>query len=441
MSFTSKQLARAVGGTLYGDGEIVCNGAEIDTREPIGGKVFFALQGENADGFDYINDAISGGCSAVVSQRYCDVEVPIIVVPNSRVALYALAKYRREEMQLALVFGVTGSVGKTTTKDILSCLLGEDVVSSKKSFNNDLGVPLTLLAGEEASYLVAEVGANGVGEIAPLAELVQPDVAILTSIDKAHLAGFNNMATVLQEKAKLLLAVHQRGIVVVPDTIDVSGVNIQATIVTVGSSENADVRIETSVDTNGFATLSMEGCTITLGLLGEHNARNAALAVVAVARALPSRTTKSLLAKATEVSAPDGRLQRVEVDGVTFLNDSYNANPASMQAALCFFHKMQAKRKVLVLGDMLELGECAHAEHRAIICSLSEVECDVVVLVGQAMSDASDGFPAICIDGDDPLDSVASLLEEGDLVLLKGSRGMQLERIVDLFRQTKVLEH
>lgn len=441
MSFTSKQLANAVDGTLHGDEETICNGAEIDTRQPISGKVFFALQGDNADGFEYIDDAIAGGCSAIVSQRYCKVTVPIVVVSDTRAALYTLAKTRRAAMQMQSVFAVTGSVGKTTTKDILSCLLGDDVVSSEKSFNNDLGVPLTLLAGEEARYLVAEVGANNVGEIAPLAELVQPDVAILTSIDKAHLAGFCNMATVLQEKAKLLQAVHQDGIVVVPDTIDLTGREITARIVTVGSLEDADVRIETGVDANGFATLSIDGCNKTLGLLGEHNALNVALAIVAVTRALPSQTTKAILEKATEVRAPDGRLQRIEVGGVTFLDDSYNANPASMQAALRFFRTMQAKRKVLVLGDMLELGECAHAEHRAIIGSLGEVGCDVVVLVGQAMSDASDDLPAICLRGDDPLDSVASLLEEGDLVLLKGSRGMQLERIVDLFRQTKVLEH
>jgi len=441
MSFTSKQLAIAVGGCLHGDEETICNGAEIDTRQPIAGKVFFALKGENADGFDFIDDAIAGGCSAVVSQRYCDVAVPIVVVSDTRAALSALAKYRRAEMQLQLVFAVTGSVGKTTTKDILSCLLGDDVVSSKKSFNNDLGVPLTLLAGEEANYLVAEVGANDVGEIAPLAKLVQPDVAILTSIDKAHLAGFNNMETVLQEKVKLLQAVPQNGIVVVPDTIDIAGMNIAASTVTVGPSEHADVHIETGVDAHGFATISIDGCKRTLGLLGEHNAHNAALAIVAVSRSLPSQTIKALLEKATEAHPPAGRLQKVKVRGVTFLDDSYNANPASMQAALRFFRNMEAKRKVLVLGDMLELGESAHAEHRTIIGSLRDVGCDVVVLVGEAMSDASDDLPAICLRDDDSLDSVVALLQEGDLVLLKGSRGMQLERIVDLFRQTKVLEY
>ncbi|MAI66324.1 MAG: hypothetical protein CMJ26_00430 [Phycisphaerae bacterium] len=441
MSFTSAQLAAYVSGVLHGEGETVCCGAEIDTRQRVEGKVFFALKGEHVDGHAYVNQAVKNGCSAVVVERLArTVEVPQIVVQNTREALFALARARRSEMGLSSVIAVTGSVGKTTTKDILGCLLGDNVVVSRKSFNNDLGVPLTILAGEQAECLVAEIGANDVGEIEPLAKLVQPDVAILTSIEKAHLEGFKNTETVLQEKAKLLQQVPAGGFVIVPDFIDLSGVSIDAHIVTVGITETADIVVETGVNEQGFATLGMDGAFITLSLLGEHNAMNAALAIVAVLKSSNSFLIDELLQRASHAKAPIGRLQRQKIDGVTFLNDSYNANPASMRSALALLNKMQAKRKVVVLGDMLELGESSHAEHRALISNVSKIQADVVVLVGNAMESAGCST-AMHLPNADTLEEVVPLFQRGDLVLVKGSRGLQLERLIEMFQQTKVLEH
>ncbi len=441
MSFTSGQLATYVNGELHGQLDVECSGAEIDSRQPLDGKVFFALQGEQADGHDYVGEAVANGCSAVVVERTCIVRVPVVVVRDARRALFQLAEARRTEMEFDSVIAVTGSVGKTTTKDILGCLLGDNVVISRKSFNNDLGVPLTILEGESANYLVAEIGANDVGEIEPLAKLAQPDIAILSSIEKAHLEGFGNQSTVLQEKVKLLQAVHGSGYVVIPDTVDVSLFDIAATVVRVGQTDSADVQIFTGIDEHGFATLSMDGEMVTLSLLGEHNAFNAAMAIVAARFALQDVSIVDLLQFACKAVAPEGRLRDIVVGEITFLDDSYNANPASMCSALQLFSQLKAVRKVMVLGDMLELGESSHAEHRLLAPVIENAGAELVVLVGNAMEEALGASSAIFVQNADDLDSVVSLLKPNDLVLLKGSRGLRLERIIELVRKTKVLEH
>lgn len=441
MSFTSGQLATFVNGELHGMGDVACSGVAIDTRETLEGKVFFALQGEHADGHDYVEEAVTNGCSAVVVERACAAGVPEIVVEDARSALFQLAKTRREVMEFGSVIAVTGSVGKTTTKDILGSLLGDNVVVSRKSFNNDLGVPLTVLEGELANFLVAEIGANDVGEIEPLAKLVRPDIAILTSIEKAHLEGFGDQTVVLEEKVKLLQEVHSSGYVVIPDTIEVSMFHIAATVVRVGKTSSADVLIETGIDEHGFATLLLQGERVTLSLLGEHNAFNAALAIVAAQFARTDISLSDLLRFACDAVAPEGRLRKVTVGDITFLDDSYNANPASMRSALQLFSRLPANRKVMVLGDMLELGASSHVEHRLLASVIDKVGADVVVLVGDAMEQAIGSSAAIHVQHTDELDSVAALLKPDDLVLLKGSRGLRLERIIHLLRQTKVLEH
>ena len=444
MSFTSGQLAQYVHGALIGPADTLCCGAEIDTREAISGKVFFALKGTQTDGHDFVGKAVENGCSAVVVERVLDdhdVTVPAIIVEDAKRALLQLAEARRAVMEFESVIAVTGSVGKTTTKDFVASLLGETAIASRRSFNNDLGVPLTILNGESAVFLIAEVGANDIGEIEPLAHVVRPDIAILTSIEKAHLEGFGNTETVLREKAKLLQAVHRDGIVVIPDTLDVSGCKIDARQIKVGKTSTADVRIETAINSEGFAMLTMEGSTVTLSMLGEHNAMNAALALVAAKHANPNISVMTLLDRASSTCAADGRLCKIEVGGIVFLDDSYNANPASMRSAMELFAKLKATRKVLVLGDMLELGENSHAEHRLLASVIEKAAADLVILVGEAMQEALGSYAAICVSTTEELDTLHAFLKPNDLVLLKGSRSLHLERIVESVRNSKVLEH
>jgi len=355
--------------------------------------------------------------------------------------LYDLAKARRVELNCDAVIAVTGSVGKTTTKDILACLLGDRVVASRNSFNNDLGVPMTVLDAEGAQFLVAEIGANEVGEIEPLAALVQPDIAILTSIGEAHLEGFGDRKTILQEKVKLLEAVPKDGYVIVPETIDLASTNISALIVTVGESTSADIQVSMGIDEFGFATLSMHGEEVKLSLLGQHNAMNAALGIVAASYANQEVSISELLVRVCNAGAPKGRLRKVEVGEIVFLDDAYNANPTSMRSALELFSGLKANRKVMILGDMLELGTSSHSEHRLLAGVIEKADADLIVLVGKEMKAAVGSSAAICVENINDLQSITSLLRPRDLVLLKGSRGLCLEKIIDSCRQTKVLEH
>jgi len=440
VTFTVGQLAMYVDGSLIGDAEVHCCGASIDSRSCKKGNVFFALQGEQVDGNEYIEDAVQAGCSAVVTERAVKTTVPVIRVLDARKALIDLAKHRREELQVQKVIAVTGSVGKTTTKDMIASLLGDGVVSSQKSFNNDLGVPLTVLDAEHATFLVAEVGANNVGEIEPLAKLVRPDIAVITCIDKAHLEGFIDTATVLLEKVKLLEAVPLGGHVIVPDDIDISEFELKALVCTVGYTSSADVQIETGINDDGFGILRIGENCVTLSMLGQHNARNGALAIVACSFACPDVPIQELLSLLARVDSPKGRSCKSRVDEITFIDDSYNANPASMRSALELFATMGGNRKVLILGDMLELGDHAHAEHRLLGNAIQRVEADIVVLVGSEMEITSQTVTSIYepLANGETMQRIAGLLRSGDTVLLKGSRGLELERIIDIKRQTKV---
>ncbi|HIB50642.1 MAG TPA: UDP-N-acetylmuramoyl-tripeptide--D-alanyl-D-alanine ligase, partial [Phycisphaerales bacterium] len=425
-AFTSEQLASCTHGTLRGEGNVQCSGASIDSRQCNRGNVFFALSGKHTDGHQFIEAAISAGCAAVIVNRDIEATVPIIKVENVRKALFDLAMHRREQLEFKKVVAITGSVGKTTTKDMIACMLGSTVVKSLNSFNNDLGVPLTILSAEDAEYLVAEVGANEIGEIEPLALLVRPDIGVLTSIDNAHLEGFGDCKTVLAEKVKLLESLPSNGVAVVPEDIDLSEFAISASIYTVGWSDGADVRIETGVDDDGYGTLRIGENECTLSMLGEHNAMNASLAIVASMYARPELDQSQLFNSVHGLEGSAGRLQKDDVDGISFIDDSYNANPASMRSALKLFQAISSPRKVMVLGDMLELGDFAHAEHRLLSNCIQSVAADLVIFVGPQMKITSESMPSI-YEHDASIDAmlrIASLLKTGDTVLIKRSRGM-----------------
>ena len=440
MTFSAARLSRYVQGTLQGDSNVQCSGASIDSRSCKTGNVFFALQGEHTDGHKFIENAIEAGCGAVVVEREIEAGVPVVIVDDARNALYELALQRRKELSVTKVIAVTGSVGKTTTKDLIASLLGESVVASKKSFNNDLGVPLTILDAEDAEFLVAEVGANDIGEIEPLATLVQPDIAVLTSVGHAHLEGFGDFETVLAEKVKLLQALPSDGVAVVPENIDLSSFTIDASICRVGTSSEADVQVETGINDLGYATLKIGTDEVVLSILGKHNAMNAALAFVACGYALPECEKSLLMQEISCAEGPSSRLQTHEINGITFLDDSYNANPASMRSALELFGELSCKRKVLILGDMLELGDHSYVEHQLLGTSINNAQADVVILIGNHMKITSNSVvsiyePEASIEA---MERIVGLLHVGDTVLIKGSREMQLERIIEMKRQTKV---
>lgn len=436
MNYALSYIVEAIGGTLLGDETVLWSGAEIDTRRDVQNKIFFALQGEKTDGHAFINKAIEGGCAAVVVSKDVSASVPVIQVEDPRRALFALAKFVRAKKNVQTTIAITGSVGKTTTKDLLANLLGSQASVSPASFNNDLGIPLTLLGGGETENFVIEVGANACGEIEHLANLVDPDVAIITSIQKAHLEGFGSVEAILYEKSKLFEVLSSDGVAIFPLDVQVDKTKLACETVMVGESKDADVRVRTRCDEQGFAMLDIGAGFVTLRVLGKHNAMNAALAVVAAQCAFrrlgEEYSLHELLKRVSSFEGTAGRLMKKEINGVTVIDDAYNANPASMQAAIEMFSSMSCARKVLVLGDMLELGDQSGVEHTRIGGIVAKHAFERVVLVGEAMASAAKLLPDAVHEEkycDQTMHRIANTLQHGDVVLLKGSRGMKLERI------------
>ncbi len=441
MNWALSDIVEATQGRLFGDPSLRWSGAEIDTRRDVQNKVFFALQGEQTDGHEFIDRAIEGGCAAVVVSKTVTASVPVIQVDDPRKALFVLAKFIRATINTHTAIAITGSVGKTTTKDLLASLLGSDVTVSPASFNNDLGIPLTLLSGGSTKNIVIEVGANACGEIEPLAALVGPDIAIITAIQKAHLEGFGTIEAIFNEKMKLIEALESGGVAIVPLELQIDRANLSCALVTVGESNDADVRVRTSCDAQGFAMLDIGAGFVTLRVLGKHNAMNAALAIVAAQRAFQRQgedvPLQALLEEVSSIEGTAGRLMKTDINGVTVIDDAYNANPASMAAAIEMFSSLQGGRKILVLGDMLELGDHSDGEHRRIGDLLSKHTFDQIVLVGKAMVCAAHVVLNARYEEnycDQTMQRIAETFEQGDVVLLKGSRGMKLERITECLR-------
>lgn len=481
MSFWSPEGVRAAcGGSwlarpVQGAPDLV--GASIDSRTIRPGEVYIAIRGDRFDGHDFVRDAVNRGASMVIVEDKSAAapdrlagqsgHAAAVRVPSTRSALLRMGKERRRSVEGVRVIAVTGSNGKTTTTRLLDATLASKWrgTASQKSFNNEIGVPLTILAlrpGDQ--YVVCEVGMNAPGEIAPLAEAIMPDVGVITSVGRAHIEAFGSVDGIAHEKASLLRFLAPGGAAVVPADAPLLRPHLKglATVITFGAAADADLRITearhaplTGGGGAGGGVSGGEGATglrFTLNdrstfevpILGLHNAGNAA-AAVAVARRLG--LSEDLIRQGLRAAKPaDMRLQRRLVGGVDLFNDAYNANPESTLAALRTFVDLAsaAPRRVLVLGDMRELGEHAPASHSEIaeaILALPHPGVDVVITVGESAlhtarrlraqwpSDRVVTFSDADAGPTGGARAIAALLRPGDAALLKGSRGVGLERI------------
>lgn len=436
------------------------HGASIDSRSLKPGQVFFALKGERVDGHAYLDAAAAAGASLAViesPERCGDVarfhgSMGVLKVDDAAGALLRLGAAARKAMGSTRVVSIGGSNGKTTTTRLAEAVLASRLrgTASPKSFNNALGVPLTLLnAGVGDAFVVAEVGTNAPGEIAGLAGVVRPDVAVITSIGREHLEGLGSLEGVAREEAAILPEVAPGGTAILnadaPHLLDLArtmlGGRKDVAVVTFGGAEGADLRITAVEQDRGGITVTINGReAYRAPLLGRHNAWNVAAAVAVGKRlGLDAPAINEGLGRA---KGPEHRLTRVVVGGVEVIDDAYNANPESMRAALETFAEVAkgAARRVVVLGDMLELGGESAALHAEIGRHAGELgAADVAVFVGplseagaRAMSAAA---PRTAVrhyadKGPATVEAIAGLLRSGDCVLLKGSRGMALERVL-----------
>lgn len=442
---TLGDLAAMAGGQIdEAAADVAIGGVGTDTRTPLAGHLFVALQGPRFDGHEYMDAALSAGASAVMVQGGSRVPrgLPALRVNDTGVALGRMAHGWRRFLSSLQVVAITGTAGKTTTKDMLAAICGASVptVASPRSFNNAIGVPLTILAARTGDeVLVAEVGTSGRGEIAPLADMLAPDVAVVTLIGRGHLAGLGDVAAVAAEKYALIESLNAGGVAFVRATSPQLPA-CAGRIETFGFESKSDHVITA----RGAGWMEFEGRRWDLGLPGDHGALNA-LATLLAARAVgvPDRTIAAELAK---VGPSPHRMRSCSIGDITVIDDTWNANPESMAAVLLTVPEfdLRGRRLVLVLGDMLELGE-ASAEHHTAVAPLLEqlagqVSLHEVVLVGremEALAQTLEGrLHATSVvyesEPDEPcMARILSRLRGGDTVLLKASRGIGLERILE----------
>ncbi len=505
ISLALEDVVRAVEGrTSASDPDARVTGICTDSREVRPGDLFIAIVGQRLDGHHFLADAVRGGAAAcIVSQDACEAmpavpENKLIFVPDTVAALGKLASwYRREVLpRRTKVIGVTGSNGKTTTKLMIDHVLSAELTgrASIKSFNNAIGVPLTLLsAGFEDEYLVVEIGTSSPGEIDYLARMAQPDLAVITSVGAAHLEGLGDIDAVAAEKAAILRHVRAGGLAVV--NIDESALlaHLPATttarghrdcirgevkafpgagvvlggngmmghgldgaeasvltkprvssvqrgepfrLCTVGRTPEADLYVACiEGDLDGTSFVIDGDLAVRLRLPGPHHATNAALAY-AVGRWM-GLSGEAIGERLYSFEPAAGRTRRVELGDVTLIDDCYNANPSSMMAALDILATVRGRRRVFVMGDMLELGAASATWHRRIGQCAASAGVDVMIAAGRLARAAAEAAAAagvaeivVCDDACDAADLAAQRVGDGDVVLVKGSRAMGLEAVV-----------
>ncbi|MCC5823844.1 MAG: UDP-N-acetylmuramoyl-tripeptide--D-alanyl-D-alanine ligase [Phycisphaerales bacterium] len=439
------------------DGDRAPQGAAIDTRDLRDGMIFAAFKGEHADGHAFIPEAAGRGAAMAIATDPDAVPaaptIPVLLVADATAALTALARFWRDAMPGLKVVGVTGSNGKTTTCRLLHAAAcgasagGLAGTAPAKSFNNELGVPVTLLNARPGdALLVCEIGMSTPGEIATRCGLARPDAAVITTVGEAHFEGLGSLEAIAREKASIAQGIGEKGLVVVPSGLPLldqalADSGTRARVVRVGPHADADLRMEDIRPEPGGTAFTLSGSSFVVPLAGAHNASNAALAVV-MARWLgvADAAIRDGLALAKAVPM---RLERESIStqpATVVLNDAYNANPGSVRAALAVLAETPAAgRRVAVLGDMLELGDIGPRAHREVLGLARELGIGTVATVGpQYAAAAADlGWSVSTEVGtdDEAIGRVAARVRPGDTVLVKGSRGMRLERVVRLLRQ------
>jgi len=429
--------AQATGSLPRGSASV--SGITTDTRKIGKGDVFVALKGERFDGHDYLRDAVRDGASALVVSRVPKLNalgVPIYEVRDTLVALGALAHYWRRAWGKTII-GVAGSNGKTSTKDLIKAALSRSylVHATTGNLNNRIGVPLSLLSiPPEAEIAVIELGTSLPGEVAILRDIAQPDIALVTSIAEEHLEGLGDLAGVLREEAAVYEGV---GVGIAPSAqpeIAAAARQKAGRVIVAGLESAADVRPDRwQIGPDGLGNIEIGGVTIRPPLRGLHNLRNTMLAL-AVAREC-GVTYEDAAAGIAAMPQPKMRVSWEQLGDVTLINDAYNANPGSTRAAIELLQGAgSARQRVIVLGTMRELG-AASAQCHADIAGLALASgADIVAGIGEfapALEKQDErGRVITAPDVEDLWPRLQARLKRDAIILLKASRGVQLERLV-----------
>ena len=452
--WTGTDFAAAVGGRVDGELPAEITGISIDSRSLQPGEAFFAITGDRHDGHVFARPALDNGAAiAVVAKaKLKDIGYarPVVVVPDVLEGLIALGRAARKRSK-AWIIAVTGSVGKTGTKEMLRLALAGDVEThaSVASFNNHWGVPLTLARMPETThYGVFEIGMNHAGEITPLTKMVRPHIAIITTVEPVHLEFFANVEAIADAKAEIFAGLEPGGIAVLNadnphfERLAAKAREAGAEVRSFGASAGSDARLLTIglLPEHSIVTASILGSEIAyrLGAPGRHLALNSLSALLAAK--LAGADVAAAAARLAEFRPPAGRGQRHELGTSTgralLFDESYNANPASMRAALSLLGTTPVEgRRIAVLGDMLELGEQSEELHRGLASALAEARVDLLFAAGPAMRALYEAIPSARRGGwaETAADLEAFVLDEvrgGDAVMIKGSLGSKMGPIV-----------
>ena len=447
---TVREICAAVGGTLLqGEGDALITGVTTDSRAVSAGQLFIPLTGERFDGHAYIDVALTAGAAGCLTARTPETLLPgkaYVQVADTRLALAALAAWYRSRFDLPVV-QITGSAGKTTTKEMVAAVLSQryDTLKTQANFNNDIGTPLTLLGlAPHHQAAVIETGMNHFGEIRYLGAMVRPDIAVITNVGDAHIENLGNTRQgILQAKCEIFEHLSPDGIAVLNgDDPLLNTVALPQTILRCGRGEGCDVRV-TDVDDRGIEGVS---CTVTTAQASYRLHTDSPGAYMIYPMAMAAAIGEALGLTGEEITAgvaayvtTGSRMHLIRLpEGRLLIDDCYNANPQAMAEALKLLAAASFRRRAAVLGDMGELGELTTSAHRAIGALTGELGLDTVIAIGEKARDiaaAAPGaqwYPSVS----DAMPAVRAAFTDGTAMLVKASHAMHFENIVKELEQS-----
>jgi UDP-N-acetylmuramoyl-tripeptide--D-alanyl-D-alanine ligase len=443
-----QEVAHAIQGKLKGDPDLLIRGVSTDTRTIQPGSLFFAIPGSNFDGADFVDQAFRSGAAACVIPEGREAKGPCIQVDDTVRALGRFSVHHRVRLPDMRIVAITGSLGKSTTREIAGTILSSRfrTVRGIKSYNNRIGVPLTLLRAEEdTEVLVVELGSNHPGEMAELSSLVRADLGVLTRVARVHLEFLSDLNGVAREKSALFASLREGGIAVLnadSPKLDLirSAVRSGVRTVTYALEASADFRADSLALQEDRSTFRLEGHAVEVPMPGRGSAEDA-LAALTVAHLLGVPLDEG--ARALRGFRPlPMRMERISLDGIDVVNDAYNSSPDAVVELLRSFQESDTCRLVFVLGDMLELGENSADLHREIGRRFTETGHHILFTLGenaryiaQAARDSGADHVHHASDLDSLADDLIAYLKPGDLLLLKASRGIGLERLIPLIEK------
>jgi UDP-N-acetylmuramoyl-tripeptide--D-alanyl-D-alanine ligase len=453
-SFTIEDLAKVIGAAPAENAKGPFVGASVDSRTIKPGDCFFAVPGEKFDGHDFLEDAFAKGAACAVVGKDAGQDYPadriLLKVDDTVRALGDYARERRRRLNFKVI-AITGSVGKTTTRQIVHHVLGQHyrVFQAPKSFNNSIGVPLTLLdASPEDEIIVAELGSNHPGEIAYLTQIAMPDIAVVTNVHPAHLDGFGNLDTIIDEKLSISEGLAPDGVLIINADFDslVGACRAKAVeYLTFGTTEVSDIRALNITQGGSGSGFAVDGASVYLPLPGPGNVENA-LAAWAVCSRL--ELTPDDFAQAVKTLPPvPMRAELLRIGTLTVLNDCYNANPASMKNALDMLPNIDPdgkRRLVFVCGDMAELGQRSRRFHTELGALIGRTNVQLLLAVGEfarvtaeaAERAARHRLQTECFDDTVSVcNNLDKFIKRSDIVLVKGSRIVKLEIVVERLKE------